>query len=130
MRDFDKAFMRCAVSMTELSTCCKYKVGCVLTADRRIVATGYNGTRSGEPHCCDVNPENHREWSRKHELHAEQNAIIQLKERPDTAYVTLFPCMDCAKLLLVAGVQRLVWLQDHHDNEALELFLNADKVEL
>ncbi len=81
MRDFDKAFMQCAVAVSELSTCIKYKVGCVLTADRRIVATGYNGSRCGEPHCCDVNPADHREWSRKHELHAEQNAVIQLKER-------------------------------------------------
>jgi dCMP deaminase len=111
-----------------MSTCATREVGCVLVADRRILSTGYNGSPAGLPHCnllfdyMEVENdekihEKHHIWSRTHELHAEVNAVIDAGKRgtlkPNmTAYVTLAPCIDCAKLLVAAGIIRLVYMEE------------------
>jgi dCMP deaminase len=127
--EWDRLFLNIALNVANMSTCAKYKVGAVLVADRRIVSTGYNGTPAGCIHCTDIYTEEllkdpdkrleHREWSRRYELHAEVNAIIDAGKRgvlrPKDSlqlYVTRCPCIDCAKLIVATGIIRVISCND------------------
>ena len=100
--------MDMARKVAERSTCDRAHVGCVLVRDNRVLATGYNGSVSGMPHCNDVGHyivNNHC----KRTIHAEMNAIIQcalhgVSSKGAIVYVTHYPCYDCAKVLVNAGV--------------------------
>ena len=84
---------------------------------------GYNGTPTGEPHCCDreeKDPVVHREWSKHNEIHAEMNALLYLTKYPkayepetSTLYTLLAPCIECAKAIHIAGIRRVVVEVDH-----------------
>jgi dCMP deaminase len=145
MNNPDKLFMDIAIRIAEESTCAKTKVGAVLVANNRILATGYNGVPSSCTHCNELfNEEDlvtsqamrdkHRKWTHEHELHAEANAIMDAGKRGTlttnmTLYVTLYPCIDCAKLAVVAGVKRIVFLSMHDsdpDCRAIETCVDND----
>lgn len=105
-------FMKIAQVVAEESKCISLKVGCVLVKGDRIISTGYNGTPRGFTNCCDAHidgefiREGHHEWSNKHEVHSELNAILHSTEslQGTTAYVTHSPCFNCLKHLITAGV--------------------------
>ena len=156
----DRTRLRQAAEEAKLSTCVKWQVGCLITdKEGRIVATGYNGTPHGHKNCCDEyedlakllertkddaklhhadqraidqNMLDHREWSAKHEIHAEMNAILH-SDRSDreggTLYVTLQPCPQCAKMICASGVKRVVFGELYHRadplNEASILFAKS-----
>jgi dCMP deaminase len=119
------------------STCLRRHVGAVLVRDKRILATGYNGAPSGLPHCEEVGclrdqmhipPGERVELCRG--LHAEQNAIIQgalhgVSLQGSVLYCTTQPCVTCAKMLINAGVGRVVYQGDYPDRLALELLMQA-----
>ena len=109
---WDDYFLGLAREVSTRATCDRSKVGCVLVVGRDIVATGYNGSLSGAPHCDDVG---HRmvEGKCTRTVHAEANAIARAAKRGTatdgaTAYVTRLPCEVCCKLLISAGVKRIV----------------------
>lgn len=110
-KDWDSYFMDIAHMVKERSTCPRLKVGAVLVRDKRIRATGYNGSPSGVGHCDEVGclmVHNHC----KRAIHAEVNTIMQSspEEREGaTIYVTAEPCMDCAKAIIGSGVKRVVY---------------------
>lgn len=110
-KNWDDYFMDIAHMVKERSTCPRLKVGAVLVRDKRIRATGYNGSPSGIQHCDEVGclmVHNHC----KRAIHAEVNAIMQSspEEREGaTIYVTAEPCMDCAKAIIGSGVKRVVY---------------------
>lgn len=132
----DDYFVIMARLVSLRGTCLRRKVGCVLVdAKNRVLATGYNGTASKQPHCgdpgCLCNGYAHASGEGLdacHAIHAEQNALLQCT-RPDdvwAAYVTVTPCVTCAKLLLNTGVQRVVaWEPYAHDEETLKIFKAA-----
>ncbi len=111
--EWDEYFLEIAKVVGRRSTCDRSQVGAVLVKDRFILATGYNGAAKGMPHCDDVG----------HELvdghcvrtvHAESNAIIQaarLGKSIDgaTLYLTISPCYDCFKMIVNAGIKRVVY---------------------
>lgn len=106
--DWDSYFMDMARKVAERSTCDRAHVGCVLVRDNRVLATGYNGSVSGMPHCDDVGHDVVNEHC-KRTIHAEMNAIIQcaihgVSSKGAIVYVTHYPCYDCAKALVNAGV--------------------------
>ena len=106
--DWDSYFMDMARKVAERSTCDRAHVGCVLVRDNRVLATGYNGSVSGMPHCDDVGHDVVNEHC-KRTIHAEMNAIIQctihgVSSKGTIVYVTHYPCYDCAKALVNAGV--------------------------
>lgn len=103
--------MQIALNVSLRSTCLKHQVGCVITVDERIRATGYNGAVRGTPHC--VTCVQSSEGQCMNGIHAEQNAVAYADTSLEggVAYVTLKPCLSCTKLLVAAGVRRIVYDQ-------------------
>ncbi|MBC7345227.1 MAG: dCMP deaminase family protein, partial [Clostridia bacterium] len=126
-------FMEIARVVSRRSTCLRRQVGAILVRDRRILTTGYNGAPRGLPHCEELGclrEELDIPAGERHELcrgiHAEQNAIIQaalhgVSTEGSTLYVTCEPCAVCAKMLLNAGVKRIVAGEGYPDALAREL---------
>ena len=116
---FDQWAMSIAFQVAERSTCLSQKVGAIVVRDREIIATGYNGTPSGEDHCIDigkcVNGESECKGSvvPSPAVHAEMNAIAQAAKHGHvtngaTLYCTHPPCQNCSKLIKAAGIVRVV----------------------
>ncbi len=132
--DWDSYFMKIAFAVSERSTCDRAFIGCVLVLEKRILTTGFNGSPTGQPHCDDVGHlmvDGHCVRT----IHAETNAIIQaalhgVSTRGCTCYVTHFPCINCAKVLVNAGITRLVYCQDYRVEEIALQFLRDAKVEI
>jgi dCMP deaminase len=133
--------MKIAYLVATRSTCIRRKVGAVIVKDKRILSTGYNGAPSGLLHCLDIGclrdkmniPSGERQELCRG-LHAEQNAIIQgamygVSLMGSTIYVTNQPCITCAKMLIQAGIVKIIYQGDYPDTFALELLKEA-KVEL
>lgn len=128
---WDEYFMKIATDISERSTCVRRHVGAILVKDKRILATGYNGAPKGLDHC-DVTgclrEEMHIPSGERHELcravHAEQNAIIQaanygVSVEGSTLYCTTAPCSLCAKMLINAGVKRIIFSGNYPDQMAM-----------
>ena len=131
--DWDTYFMDMAKLASRRSSCLRRAVGAVLVKDRRLLATGYNGVPSGVTHCevtgC-LREKLNVPSGERHELcrglHAEQNAIIQaafhgVSIRDAVLYCTHLPCIICAKMLINAGVRRVVYLEGYADSLAQEM---------
>ncbi len=115
------------------SKCISHKVGAVIVKDDRIVSTGYNGTPSKQPNCCDVNhhlvhngefqnfvsddaKHEHHTWSQLNELHAEHNAIMfasPADRKGSTLYCTLQPCQQCSVLIAGSGIVRVIYENEY-----------------
>ena len=133
----DQYFMNIAETVATRSTCLRHHVGAVIVRDKRIVSTGYNGSPSGLPHCLDVGcvrdqlnipSGTHHETCRS--THAEQNTIIQaalhgISTKDSTIYVTHQPCVICARMIINAGIRRVVYGEEYPDTEGLKLFASA-----
>ena len=139
--DWDEYFMEIAHVVARRSTCLRRQIGAVIVRDKRILATGYNGAPSGLPHCLDIGCLRNElgiDSGTRHEicraLHSEQNAIIQaayhgISTKDSTIYCTHQPCSLCAKAIISAGVNRVVFEGDYPDSFALDM-LNMSKMEL
>ncbi len=139
---WDEYFMEIAEIVKTRSTCLRRQVGAVIVKDHRIITTGYNGAPAGLQHCTDLGG---CERSRlgipsgeRHELcralHAEQNAIIQaaklgISTENSTIYITLQPCVICAKMLINAGITRIVHKGEYPDELARNILEEA-KIEV
>ncbi len=135
---WDDYFMEITDLVATRATCLRRKVGAILVKDRRILATGYNGPPKGVPHCDELGgclreklgiPSGERqELSRA--VHAEQNAIIQAAKMGTnidgaTLYVTNHPCFICAKMLINAGVRKIVYRDGYPDKYAKKILKEA-----
>ena len=119
------------------STCLRRQVGAVMVKEKNILATGYNGTPSGIAHCAEVGCLRQQlgvPSGERHELcrglHAEQNAIIQAaKHGVNIGGATLFsthsPCLICTKMIINAGVQRIIYLEGYPDTLSLGMLQEA-----
>ncbi len=108
------------------STCDRAAVGCVIVRERRILATGYNGAPKGQPHCDDVGHLMENGHCIR-TLHAEQNALIQaalhgVSTNGATLYVTHQPCFTCAKMIVNAGIVKVIHGEGYAAPRSLELF--------
>ena len=131
--DWDTYFMGMAKLAARRSSCLRRAVGAVLVKDRRLLATGYNGVPSGVTHCEVVGCLRDRlnvPSGERHELcrglHAEQNAIIQaayhgVSIQGAHLYCTNLPCIICAKMLINAGVRRIVYIEGYSDTLTREM---------
>ena len=134
---WDSYFMEITKLVASRSSCLRRKVGAVLVKDKRILATGYNGAPTGMKHCEEVGclrERLHVPSGERHELcrglHAEQNAIIQAARQGteivgSTLYCTTAPCSLCAKMLINAGVVRIIYEGNYPDERAMEFFQEA-----
>lgn len=134
MRDripWKQYFMMQALVIAQRSTCDRALVGSVLVKDNRIIGTGYNGSVTNEPHCDDIGHQivaNHCVRT----IHSEMNSLIQCARNGVSTdhteiYVTHFPCYNCAKALVQAGIKKINYYFDYHDNPlAIELFKDCE----
>lgn len=119
---YDRAYMRMAQEWARLSHCTRKKVGALLVKDGMIISDGYNGTPTGFSNDCE-DAQGLTFW---YVLHAEANAIMKVARstnnaRGATLYLTHSPCKDCSKLILQAGIKRLVYLDPYKDPAGLDL---------
>src|SRR5512143_470291 len=129
--DWDTYFMKIAHDVAARSTCDRASVGAVLVREKRILTTGFNGSPTGQPHCDEAGHlmvEGHCVRT----IHAETNAIIQaalhgVSTKGSTCYVTHFPCINCTKALINAGISRLVFSDSYRVHENAMNFLTAAK---
>ncbi len=135
--DWDNYFLDIVELVSRRSTCCRRSVGAGLVRDSRILATGYNGAPSKLHHCLDIGclrEQLNVPSGERHELcrglHAEQNAIIQaalhgVSTKGSTLYCTNHPCVICAKMIINAGISRVVIRDGYHDQLAAEMLKEA-----
>jgi dCMP deaminase len=134
---WDEYFMEITRLVVSRSTCLRRQVGAVIVKDKKILATGYNGAPSGLPHCLEVGclrEEMGIPSGERHELcrglHAEQNAIIQaayygVSINGATLYCTNLPCIICTKMLINAGIARVVYEQGYADPLASQMWAGS-----
>jgi dCMP deaminase len=126
---WDTYFMEIARTVATRATCPRATVGCVLVREHRILTTGYNGAPRGVAHCSEIGCTIVNEHCVR-ATHAEANAIVQgalhgVSLAGATAYCTHQPCINCSKLLISAGVVKIVFEQAYHDAVAAELLAEA-----
>lgn len=136
---WDQYFMRIALLVAERATCNRAKIGAVIVKDKNIVATGYNGSPAGHPHCSDVgcliyvsrNPDGEEEENCFRTIHAEINAIAQAaKHGVEIAgadiYINASPCYHCLKTLMNTGIRRIYYLKPYKINRITPLLEYSD----
>ncbi len=128
---FDIAYLKMALEWAKLSYCKRKQVGALIVKDRMIISDGYNGTPSGfENKCEDENGKTH--W---YVLHAEANALLKLASSTQSAkgatlYITLSPCKECTKLILQAGISKVIYIDEYSDDDGISFLRDHGNIEL
>ena len=126
---FDDIFMELAVNLAKRSHCIKRHVGAVLTKDTRIISIGYNGPPAGTHNCDEEWPDKGCPRDSKGgcslAIHAEQNALLYaVKNKTEvkgaTMYVTLAPCLACARILYTMGVSKVIYLNSYAEYKGID----------
>lgn len=125
-RLLDERYLRMAKVWAENSYCKRRQVGALLVKDKSIISDGYNGTPSGFENVC----EDEDNKTKPYVLHAEANAITKVAKSSNssdgaTLYVTSSPCLECAKLIIQAGIRRVVYSEVYRCTDGLELLRRA-----
>jgi dCMP deaminase len=126
MEKFDRSYLEMASVWARNSYCKRRQVGALLVKDRMIISDGYNGTPSGfENNCEDADG-----VTKPYVLHAEANAITKVAKsgnssQDSTLYVTAAPCMECAKLIIQAGIKRVVYRDEYRLTDGIDLLRRA-----
>ena len=124
---FDRSYLEMARVWAKNSYCTRRKVGALLVKDRMIISDGFNGTPSGFENICE-DPATGK--TKPYVLHAEANAITKVAKSGNnsegaTLYVTDAPCLECAKLIIQAGIRRVVYLIEYSVRDGIELLRRA-----
>ena len=132
--DWDQYFMVQAALLASRSTCKRLSVGAVLVRDKRIIAGGYNGAVSGDDHCIDEGCYLRDEHCVR-TIHAEMNAILQcarfgMSTDGASLYVTDFPCLQCTKSLLQAGIKEINYIRNYHNDDYAMKLIKLKNVRL
>ena len=122
----DTRYLRMATIWSENSYCVRRKLGAIMVKDNMIISDGYNGTPSGFANVCE--DENGVTWP--YVLHAEANAITKVarsnnSSEGSTLYVTASPCVECSKLIIQAGIRRVVYAEKYRITDGLDLLERA-----
>lgn len=123
---FDRRYLEMAQIWAQNSYCVRRQVGAIIVKDRMIISDGFNGTPSGFENVC----EDENNCTKPYVLHAEANAITKVAKSSNssdgaTLYVTSSPCMECSKLIIQAGIKRVVYCDEYRCNDGLELLKRA-----
>lgn len=118
---YDQAYLRMAMEWAKLSHCKRKQVGSLIVKDNMIISDGYNGTPSGYTNCCE-DDDGETFW---YVLHAEANAILKVSKSTQSAngatlYITLSPCKECSKLIIQAGITRVVYRLEYKDTSGID----------
>ena len=127
---FDKHYLEMAAIWAKNSYCKRRQVGALLVKDRMIISDGFNGTPSGFENQC----EDENDTTKPYVLHAEANAITKVAKSGNssegaTLYITTAPCIECAKLIIQSGIERVVYAEEYRKSEGIELLKRA-KIEV
>jgi len=122
----DKRYLRMASIWSENSYCKRRQVGALIVKDKMIISDGYNGTPSGFENVC----EDENNVTHPYVLHAEANAITKIARSNNnsegaTLYVTDSPCIECAKLIIQAGIKRVVYSRQYRLDDGIQLLKKA-----
>jgi len=125
-KQFDLSYLKMARIWGQNSYCERRQVGALIVKDRMIISDGYNGTPSGFENVC----EDESGKTKPYVLHAEANAITKVAKSSNssegaTLYITDAPCLECSKLIIQAGIKRVVYAQDYHCYEGLNILKRA-----
>lgn len=135
LEKFDKQYLRIAQIWSENSYAKRLKVGAIIVKDQMIISDGFNGTPSGFANVCEDDNGN----TYPYVLHAEANAITKVAQSTNsskdaTLYTLVSPCMECSKLIIQAGIKRVVYAEEYRITEGIDLLRKAgvtvDKIEL
>ena len=127
---FDDIYMELASNLAKKSHCVKIKVGAVLAKDTRIISLGYNGPPAGTHNCDEQWPDKgcarDRKGSCSLALHAEENAILYAAKNKvslegATLYITLSPCLSCARTIFTMGIKKVVYLNSYAEYKGLDI---------
>ena len=126
MNKFDDKYLKMAEIWAQNSYCKSRQVGALIVKDRMIISDGYNGTPSGFENIC----EDENGVTKPYVLHAEANAISKVAKSGNssegsTLYVTASPCIECAKLIIQAGITRLVYKDEYRLTDGVDLLKRA-----
>ena len=129
MEKFDQSYLKMAAIWAQNSYCKRRQVGALLVKDRMIISDGYNGTPSGFENIC----EDESGATKPYVLHAEANAITKVAKSGNssqgaTMYVTASPCLECAKLIIQAGIKRVVYKDEYRLTDGVDLLRKAGVV--
>lgn len=124
--ELDNRYLRMACIWSENSYCKRRQVGALIVKDNMIISDGYNGTPSGFENIC----EDDNDVTLPYVLHAEANAITKIarsgnNSQDSTLYVTDSPCIECAKLIIQAGIKRVVYKRAYRLTDGVDLLLKA-----
>ena len=124
---YDRAYMKMATEWAKLSHCKRKQVGALIVKDGMLISDGYNGTPSGFPNQCE-DEDGATHW---YVLHAEANAIMKVARstnnaRNSTLYLTHSPCKECSKLILQAGIKRLVFANAYKDPSGITFLKESE----
>jgi len=119
-KQLDQVYINIAKEISTLSKCERAKVGAILVKDGNIISMSYNGTPAGMNNCCERNGLTVLEV-----IHAEVGAILKAARSGYAVggaelYLTLSPCVDCAKLILQSGIKRVIYLQEYRKTDGVE----------
>ena len=125
-KKFDRSYLEMAAVWAKNSYCTRRQVGAILVKDRMIISDGYNGTPAGFENVC----EDENGVTKPYVLHAEANAITKVAKSGNsslgaTLYVTASPCMECAKLIIQAGISRVVYSEEYRVTDGVDLLRRA-----
>mgnify|MGYP000752451249 FL=1 len=123
----DKRYIRMAGIWAENSYCTRRRVGALIVKDKMIISDGYNGTPSGFENVC----EDENNVTKPYVLHAEANAITKIARSGNnsdgaTLYVTTSPCIECAKLIIQAGIRRVIYGEKYRIEDGINLLKRAN----
>ena len=123
---FDRSYLEMAAVWAKNSYCTRRQVGAILVKDRMIISDGYNGTPAGFENVC----EDENGVTKPYVLHAEANAITKVAKSGNssdgaTLYITDSPCMECAKLIIQAGIRRVVYAREYRIVDGVDLLRRA-----
>ena len=127
LRQLDMRYLRMARIWAENSYCVRRQVGALIVKDKMIISDGYNGTPAGFENICEDEVTGK---TKPYVLHAEANAITKVAKsgnnsKDATLYVTASPCMECAKLIIQAGIKRVVYSEKYRLEDGLDLLKRA-----
>lgn len=131
--DFDIAYLDMAERWSMLSKAKRKKVGCLVVKDGSIISDGYNGTPKGFDNDCELNLDEHDPsalLTKPEVIHAESNALMKLSKstqssKNSTMYITISPCVECSKLIIQAGINKVVYKNLYKSDEGLKLLEKA-----
>lgn len=126
MEKFDSSYIQMAAIWAKNSYCKRRQVGALIVKDRMIISDGYNGTPSGFENIC----EDENGVTKPYVLHAEANAITKVAKSGNssagaTLYVTAAPCIECSKLIIQAGIKRVVYRDEYRLTDGIDLLRKA-----